>query len=226
MKTDYLDNIVWHNLAGPHAGYAAGDAGARRYVRGFPALAGFRDRDRPDFGALAPHVEPGEQLYCDGWSGAPPAGWRIESECVLVTMTRDTPPPLADDAPEAVRLDIPHAAAALELATLTRPGPFTSRAVELGEYFGIYAGTRLAAMAGARPCAGGLAEISGVCTHPDFRGAGLAERLVRKLVWLQMQNGRLPFLRVMQDNAGACRLYQRTGFQVYRQAVARTVTRD
>jgi len=226
MKTDYLDNIVWHNLAGPHARFAAGNANARRYARGFPAFAGFRDLERPDFDALAPHVEPGEQLYCDGWSGQPPAGWRVESECVLVTMTREAPPPRADDAPEVIRLDMRHAAAAQDLAMEARPGPFTPRTLELGEYFGIFAGSWLAAMAGARPCAGGLAEISGVCTHPGFRGAGMAERLVRKLVLLQMQNGRVPFLRVMQDNERACRLYQRMGFRVYRQSVARTVTRD
>jgi hypothetical protein len=90
MKTQYLDNIVWHNLTGPHAQYAAGTLKARRYARGFPPLAGFHDPQCPDFHELIPYVETGEQVYCDGWAGAAPEGWcrwGIESECVLITMT-------------------------------------------------------------------------------------------------------------------------------------------
>lgn len=226
MKTHYLDNPVWHNLAGPHARYAAGSTDARRYARGFPPIAGFRDLERPAFHALASYVEPGEHLYCDGWTGVAPAGWRIESECALITMTMEGPAPSSDNLPEAVQLDMRHASAALELAALTRPGPFSFRSIALGEYAGVFDGSRLIAMAGVRACAGRLGEISGVCTHPDFRGKGLAEHLIRKLVRQQMQRGHPLFLRVMQNNAGARRLYERIGFQVYRETVARTVLRD
>ena len=55
-----------------------------------------------------------------------------------------------DEAPEAVRLGPQHASQALELATLTNPGPFGPRTIELGEYFGCFDGLRLIAMAGER----------------------------------------------------------------------------
>lgn len=221
----FLDNIVWHTLCGPHASYATGTGEARRYVPGFPAIVGFSDLDNPNFHALAPYVAPGELLYCDGWAGVAPAGWRIESEATMRKMIWDGAMPAADDAPAAVLLGAQHASAVLELATLTRPGPFSLRTIELGEYFGVYDGPRLMAMAGGRMCAGGFGEISGVCTHPDFQGRGLARGLVVKLVRRQMQRGETPFLRVLRDNGGAHRLYQHMGFRDYWESVVRVFSR-
>jgi ribosomal protein S18 acetylase RimI-like enzyme len=122
-----------------------------------------------------------------------------------------------------VRLRPEHAPLALELATLTRPGPFGLRTPELGEYFGCFEGTRLVAMAGERLHAGTFHEISGVCTHPDFQGRGLARRLMTHLIRRQMQRGETPFLHVMRDNAGAHQLYQRMGFRDNRESVVRVI---
>ena len=44
--------------------------------------------------------------------------------------------PGRDEAPDAVALGPRHAAQASTLATLTRPGPFGPRTIELGDYFG------------------------------------------------------------------------------------------
>ena len=112
----------------------------------------------------------------------------------------------------------------LELAGLTRPGPFGPRTIELGEYFGCFDGERLVAMAGERMQAGGLREISGVCTHPDFQGRGLARRLVAKLIRRQMERNETPFLHVMRSNDGAHRLYQRMGFRDHLESVVRVVS--
>ena len=218
-----LDNIVWHTLAGPHAKYAAGTRGARRYAAGFSPIIGFADAERPDFNALAPYCQPGEHFYCDGWSGAVPAGWRIDAESTMFKMVWEAAMPAADEAPEAVRLGLEHASQALELATLTHPGPFGLRTIELGEYFGCFEDQRLVAMAGERMQAGTLREISGVCTHPDFQGRGLARRLTIKLIRRQLQRGELPFLHVMRDNTGARRLYERMGFRNYRESAVRVV---
>ncbi|MGH8806548.1 MAG: GNAT family N-acetyltransferase [Noviherbaspirillum sp.] len=220
-----LDNIVWHTLSGPHARYTTGTDEARRYAPGFPPMIGFSDIDNPNFHALAPYVQPGEHLYCDGWAGVAPAGWRIESESIMLKMIWESSMRAADEVPEAVLLGPQHAAAALELATMTRPGPFSLRTIELGEYFGVFDGPRLVAMAGGRMCAGGFSEISGVCTHPDFQGRGLARHLVVQLIRRQMQRSESPFLRVMRDNHGAHGLYQRMGFRDYRESVARVVSR-
>jgi GNAT superfamily N-acetyltransferase len=219
-----LDNIMWHALAGPHARFATGTAEARRYAPGFSPIAGFAAASRPDFAALRPYCAPGERFYCTGWSGAAPAGWRIELESTIVRMLWQGELPGEDAASEAIRLGPAHAPAALALAELTHPGPFAARTIELGDYFGYLDGDRLLAMAGERMHAGALREISGVCTEPGAQGRGLARRLVLKLVRREMLRGEIPFLHVMHDNHGARRLYQRLGFGDQQQAVLRVVS--
>ena len=219
-----LDHIFWHTLTGPHAAYASGQGGARRYARGFSPILGFADPQQPDFAALAPYCEPGEQFYCDSWTGTPPAGWRIEAEATMFRMVWNAALPTADAAPEAIALRPEHAAQALALATLCRPGPFGPRTIELGEYFGYFDGARLVAMAGERMHVAGLREISGVCTHPDYQGRGLARQLMAKLVHRQMARKETPFLHVMRANDAAHQLYLRMGFEDYLESVVRVVS--
>jgi GNAT superfamily N-acetyltransferase len=220
----YLDNIFWQTLSGPHACYASGTDRARRYARGFSPIVGFPDPHDPDFAALLPFCEPGEHFYCDAWSGPAPAGWRIEAESTMFRMVWDGVMPLEDKAPDAVPLGPEHAQQAVELATLTKPGPFGPRTIELGEYFGYFdeAG-QLIAMAGERMAAPGLREISGVCTRPGFQGRGMARRLMEKLVRRQLLRGETPFLHVMRANTHAHELYLRMGFRDYRETVVRVV---
>jgi len=218
-----LDNIVWHALSGAQSRFAEGAGAARRYLRGFSPIVGFADQAQPDFAALAPFCGPGERFYCDGWSGAAPPGWRVEAETTMFKMVWDAPPPDRDEAPDALPLAPAHYVQALALATLTKPGPFGPRTPELGDYFGVFDGERLIAMAGERMQAGTLREVSGVCTHPEFQGRGLARRLMAKLVLRQMRRGETPFLHVMSGNANARGLYVRMGFRDYREAVVRVV---
>jgi len=221
---DLLHNVFWHGLVGPHARFATGAGAARRYAPGFSPIVAFADADRPDFAALAPWCSVDEHFYCAGWRGPAPAGWRIDAESTMFRMAWDGAAPEPEDLPEAVRLGPQHAAQAVELAGLTHPGPFGPRTVELGDYFGVFDGERLVAMAGERTHAGRLREISGVCTHPDRQGRGWARRLMLKLVDLQMRRGETPFLHVMRDNENAHRLYRRMGFRVHEEPVVRVVS--
>jgi ribosomal protein S18 acetylase RimI-like enzyme len=224
IKKDILDNIVWHTLVGPHAKYATGVSGARRYAPGFSPIVGFENLQHPDFDALTPYCAPGEHFYCGGWTGAAPANWSIDAESTMFLMIGDGIMPVTDEAPDAVRLGPQHAAQALELATLTRPGPFGPRTIELGEYFGYFEGSRLVAMAGERLYDGVHREISGVCTHPDFQGRGMARRLMTKLIARQQQRHETPFLHVMRDNGNAHRFYERMGFRDYHETIIRVIS--
>jgi ribosomal protein S18 acetylase RimI-like enzyme len=219
-----LDNIMWNSLTGPHARFASGMRGARRYSRGFSPIVGFRDPESPDFAALAPFCEPGEQFYCDIWSGPAPPGWQIDKEATMFKMVWEAVMPENDDAPDAVPLGTEHAAQAVELATLTNPGPFGLRTIELGEYFGYFEGSHLIAMAGERMAAGSLHEVSGICTHPTYRGRGLAHRLTSKLVRRQLQRAETPFLHVMSANVSARALYEKMGFRNYCETVVRVIS--
>jgi ribosomal protein S18 acetylase RimI-like enzyme len=223
--THLLDNITWNTLSGPHARFASGTDEARRYATGFSPIVGFANAEHPDFDALVPYCAPDEHFYCDGWSGAAPAGWRIDVETTMFKMIWEAAIPSEDEAPDAVVLGQEHVSQALELTALTHPGPFGPRTIELGEYFGFFEGGRLVAMAGERMCAGLFREISGVCTHPDFQGKGYARRLMIKLIRRQILRGETPFLHVMRDNAGAHALYERMGFRDYKESVVRVVSR-
>ena len=220
-----LDNITWFTLTGPHAVYASGTKDARRYAAGFSPIIGFADPARPDFAALEPYCEPDEHLYCLEWKGEAPAGWCIHLEKSLLRMVWEGAMPETDEFADAIRLGPEHAEQALELAQLTNPGPFGPRTIELGEYFGWFEHGRLAAMAGERMHAGTLREVSGICTHPDFRGRGLARRLTLKLIRREMQRGETPFLHVMGDNPTARRLYRKMGFRDYCETTLRVISR-
>ena len=73
--------------------------------------------------------------------------------------------------------------------------------------------------------AGPWREVSGVCTHPDVAGRGLAWRLIAKVVRNQMERGQRPFLHVMRDNMHARRLYERMGFRFHQEVALRVVSR-
>jgi GNAT superfamily N-acetyltransferase len=224
-RNELLDHIFWHTLTGAHARHASGSGGARRYTPGFSPIIAFADPARPDFAALEPHCAPGEQFYCDSWSGAAPPGWRIAAESTMFRMVWTGTMPADDPAPDAIPLQPHHAAQAVELAALCKPGPFGIRTIELGDYFGYFDGERLMAMAGERLRAPGLCEISGVCTHPDYQGRGLAKRLIVKLIRRQLRRGDTPFLHVMRSNE-AHALYLRMGFADYRETVVRVIERE
>jgi len=220
-----LDNIFWHALAGPQARFARGTAVARRFARAYSPIVAFADAQSPDFSALAPYCEADERFYCDGWNGRVPAGWRVDVDATMYKMAWEGPIP-DDDAPQARPLDPRHAPQALELARLTRPGPFGPKTIELGDYFGLFDGERLVAMAGERAFAGGWREISGVCTRPDQQGRGLARRLMHKLLRRELLRGERPFLHVASTNMGAVHLYERMGFRIHRESAVRVVALD
>jgi len=220
-----LDDIFWKALSGEQSRFAEGEGAARRYAHGFSPILGFEDRENPDWRALEPFCEAGERFYVDTWSGAAPPGWTIvvDKKMKRMVWTGDVP----DEDPTLVTrpLTAGHAAQAVELATLTNPGPFGLRTIELGDYFGVFEGERLVAMAGERLHAGPYREVSGVCTHPDFQGHGLARRLSLKVVRLQMQRQQLPFLHVISSNTTAHALYEKMGFREYKETVVRVVER-
>jgi GNAT superfamily N-acetyltransferase len=222
----FLDNIVWQALSGPQKKYSVGADDIRRFAPGFSPIIGFANPEMPKLNALVPFCEPGEHFYCGEWSGQAPGGWQIEEESTMFRMAWDGSTPAAEDAHEAIQLGPEHAGHAFELATLTRPGPFGLRTIELGDYFGFFEGDRLLAMGGERFFAGSYREISGVCTHPDFQGRGLARRLMAKLIRRQLRRNETPFLHVMRDNTHARDLYKRMGFRDYCETVVRVISRS
>ena len=217
-----LDNVFWQALADTQRGFSVGTDHVRRYARGLPPLLAFADPERPRLEELEPFCEPGERFYTSGWHGDAPAGWKVELEATMELMVWAGGTPV-EEAIEAVPLGTAHVEHMVELATLTRPGPFGPRNLELGGYLGSFEQDRLVAMAGERMRAGHWREVSAICTHPDWQGRGLARRLVQRIVAAQLRRGETPFLHVMSSNAGAVRLYRQLGFAPRRTCVVRVV---
>ncbi len=220
-----LDHVIWNSLSGSHARYAAGTGTARRYLPGFSPILGFADPENPDFRSLEAYARAGEHFYVDRWTGPIPAGWGLVSEAQMLKMVyRGAPIPLRVP-PYIVRLDTRHYPEAVDLAALTRPGPFGLRTPELGVYLGIFDDGRLVAMAGERMQVGEWREISGVCTHPRYTGRGLAQQLVQVLIANQQSRGERTFLHVMSANHRARQLYERLGFENYLETTVRVIER-
>ncbi|RYZ20238.1 MAG: GNAT family N-acetyltransferase [Chitinophagaceae bacterium] len=113
---------------------------------------------------------------------------------------------------QAVSLTNEHVPQMVELATLTRPGPFGTKTILFGNYQGIFVDGRLAAMTGQRLHPNTFTEISAVCTHPDFLGRGFAAALVQQQAEAILAQGQKAFLHVRKDNYRAITLYERLGF--------------
>jgi predicted GNAT family acetyltransferase len=110
------------------------------------------------------------------------------------------------------------------LAELTAPGPFRSETWRLGGFWGVREAGRLIAMAGERLALPGWTELSGVCTHPQARGRGLARALSAWKLHEIASRGEGVFLHSYADNHAATALYRELGFTLRATMVAQFVT--
>ena len=207
-----LDHATRASLTGPHAHLAERRGAVLRYppdVSPFLALP-----ERPteqDWADIAALVGPGGIVPLAGVTATAPAGWEQVFHGRGVQLVDDTVAPVPDA--EAVRLTDSDVPEMLALVERTRPGPFLARTIELGTYLGIRRDGRLVAMAGERMHPPGWTEISAVCTDREYRGHGLASRLVLAVAHGIRERGETPFLHVAADNAAAIRLYESLGFR-------------
>jgi ribosomal protein S18 acetylase RimI-like enzyme len=118
--------------------------------------------------------------------------------------------------PDILRLGDADAPEMRALVEVTRPGPFGPRTHQLGRFFGIRMGERLAAITGERMTPGLYTEMTAVCVHPDFRGRGYAQALLAHVSRQIVARGEIPFLHVFSENASAIALYKRQGMTIRR----------
>jgi predicted GNAT family acetyltransferase len=116
--------------------------------------------------------------------------------------------------PNIIELGPKDSAEMIELTSLTKPGPFSTRTHELGLYLGIRDGGKLVAMSGERLKVPGHTEVSAVCTHPEHTGKGYARILMTAVMKQIRDRGETPFLHVRGDNARAIEIYEQLGFRI------------
>lgn len=213
-----LDRPVWASLTTYHAPLSEGNELARRFVPDVNLFAAAVDDSPAALAALARLAGPGETLFL---AQAPevvlPPGFEVikAAKGVQMLATRSVSAEAEVSSCGDIRVlaeeDAPEM---LALARLTEPGPFLARTHVMGTFHGIRIDGRLAAMAGERMRFPGYTEVSGVCTHPDFRGRGLARSLSAAVAARIEARGERAFLHTWKSNHTAISLYQGLGFEL------------
>jgi ribosomal protein S18 acetylase RimI-like enzyme len=206
-----LDNPVWHSLATQHAGLAITAEGAARYPAQIVPFAAIGEPTARAADQLASLVDDAESVYVVGVAPVSPPGWQLEPKKPVLQMICTVRMPEVPG-PAVTTMNAERIPDMVGLTELVFPGFFRPRTLEMGSYYGIYDGGRLAAMAGERMRLDGYQELSAVCTHPDYTGLGYAQRLLGLLCSSAFDRGFTPFLHVYADNERAIGVYRRMSF--------------
>ena len=209
-----LDNPGWNALISGNKQLAFGNDQARYFAPEVSPFVGLRDQSEKQFRMLydmIPHDGP--VGFITNLETEIPPMWKLIQPNKAFQMVYNQP---VD--PPAVEIDIvplteEHIPQMLALTKLTNPGPFGERTIDFGHYYGIFNGDKLVSMAGQRLHIGEYAEISAVCTHPDYLGRGYAKQLVISHIHHIRAAKNLPILHVRTDNHRALRVYERLGFK-------------
>ncbi|MEV8372715.1 GNAT family N-acetyltransferase [Kribbella sp. NPDC056861] len=213
MGPDVLKNPAYYALNGPHAGLAEIRGRVRRYPAEVAPFVGLPDDlTEQDWADAAELLGVGNSAATKRPDFELPETFKLDQQFGLVQFV--APDSFGAEDPELVVLGVEDVPEMVALTVLTEPGPFRSRTIECGRYLGLRRDGELIAMAGERYRLPGYVEISAVCTNPEYRGRGIASRLIRAVAAGIEQAGDRPFLHTGATNATAIRLYQGLGWSV------------
>ncbi|MEO7224180.1 MAG: GNAT family N-acetyltransferase [Devosia sp.] len=212
MTSHPLSNPVWNSLIGPHSPHGLSLGKVRRYRPDVAMFVSVEDPTDPDMPGLLDLIGDGTVGFVtEGPVALPPGLEVVRIANVAQLILEDwNPVPVAL---EMVPLGEADEAAMVELVDLTKPGPFTQKTRLMGTFRGLFDEGRLVAMSGERWRTDEFAEISAVCTHPDYRGRGYAKQFVSQGGNEIIADGKTPFLHTFADNAIAIATYEKLGFR-------------
>jgi ribosomal protein S18 acetylase RimI-like enzyme len=210
-------NPVWHALHTKHQSFAISAGEACRYAADVVPFAAVIGPTGSAMEHLHSLLAPGDAVWLIGEKYPPMPGLVLEEtlECFQLVLSENASVPKPTT--EILPLTKANAQEMVALTTLAFPGFFRERTCEMGTYYGARSASgELIAMGGERLQLGGYSEISGVCTHPSFRGQGLAAALIWQLARDHRRDGVVSWLHVGSANHHAIRLYSKIGFEVIR----------
>jgi GNAT superfamily N-acetyltransferase len=216
-------NPVWHALHGPHRHLALSGGTAWRYLADVAPFAAMEEPSAEAQRQLHALIRPGESLWIKDSPDHPGLHVEQELDCVQMVLPRQAPAP--PPGPDIVALSGENAAEMVALTDVAFPGFFRPATYRMGSYAGVRVDGRLVAMAGERLRLEGYPEISGICTHPDHRGRGLAAGLIGHLVQAHRREGLTSWLHVGAPNTRAIDLYLHLGFERVQNLMLRRITR-
>ena len=211
-----LDQPVWNALVSGNSNLSYGIAAAKYFDKAVSPFADVEDQDSDNFKMLY-EIMPDNQgvvIFPSINENLKAAQWSVISRIDGFQMVYNGPVQELKNEQTIQPLGSSNISAMLSLTKQTEPGPFAEKTIDFGHYHGIFSDNKLVAMAGQRLHPGTFAEISGVCTHPDFTGKGFARQLILHQIRRILENNETPFLHVKSENFSAIKLYQSIGFEI------------
>jgi predicted GNAT family acetyltransferase len=228
--THILDNMIWNSITTGNRDLAVVDGDVGFYRPDIAPFAGLKELSPENLTNLHAITEPGRRMAISRFAPFLPdkTQWKVLQQMDCCQMVYENP--VAGFTTAASVLIRPlgqeHVPQMLELTALTKPGPFLEHTILFGNYFGIFAEGRLAAMTGQRMHPLPYLEVSAVCTHPDFRGHGYAKALMLHVMKGILDRSFIPFLHVLTNNSGAIALYESIGYRTRKQLFIDVISRQ
>jgi ribosomal protein S18 acetylase RimI-like enzyme len=209
-----LDNPSWYALTTHQKRFAIGNDVVKMFPKDVVEFTAFPDPFNPNLYELARMLNVGDVVLIAAVS-LPSSGEysMLYKGHVRQYIYRHSALPGGFDDESIVKLSALDIENIVALSVESKLGKMENRAIELGNYFGIYSDGKLVSMAGERLHVGVYREISDVCTAPEHVGKGMATKLVVHAMKDIMSCGEVPFLHVSEENERAIRVYERLGFE-------------
>lgn len=209
-----LDNPVWFSLTESHRQLALNFGGTKFFHPDYCPFGGFTERNSTS-DAISAYSLLDTNFFIVGEKPLLPSHLKINKELVCLQMILPAKPAVELDQ-EIIPLHAGHQDLLYQLVNLVQPGYFKKKTFLLGDYFGIFKNGQLIAVSGERMKTDAFTEVSAIVTHPEHTGKGYAKQLTAYCVNNVINQSKIPFLHVVENNTGAIALYAKLGFVIRR----------